>query len=44
MVFDMAKNGHQNDIDDARIGLCAQNIYTLLGLVVNTFGRAYVIT
>jgi hypothetical protein len=36
--------GHQKDMCSDEIGVCAQNINTIVGLVVNTTGRADVIT
>jgi hypothetical protein len=40
----LVKNGHENDMCDHEIGLCAQNIGTTWGSTVNiTIGRGYVI-
>lgn len=36
------KNGHRK-VDD-EIGLCAQNISTIVGSIVNIFGKAYATT
>ena len=36
------KNGHQKVYDE--IGLFAQNISTILGLIGNTFGKAFATT
>ena len=38
------KNGHRKDMCKDEIGLCAQNIDAILGSIVNTIWRAYVIT
>ena len=40
----LVKNGKQTDTSYNKIGLCAQNMSTILGSVVDTIGRAYVIT
>ena len=37
------KNGHQKHMCYNEIRLCAHNILTSLGSIVNTIGRAYVI-
>ena len=38
----VAMNGlHQTSICYGDIGIYAQNINTILGLILNTFGRAY---
>lgn len=37
------KNGDQKDMCYEEIGFCAQNIITILGLIVNTNGRAYAV-
>jgi hypothetical protein len=39
----MVKNGHQIDMCCHEIGLYAQNIDSILGSIMNTIGRAYVI-
>lgn len=38
------RNGHHKDPCHEEIGICAQAIGTILGSIVNTMGRAYVIT
>ena len=38
------KKGHRKDICNDEIGLCAQNIDAILGSIVNTIWRVYVIT
>jgi hypothetical protein len=41
----IVKNRHQKDIScHVKIGLCAQNVDTILGLILNTIGSAYVTT
>ena len=35
------KNGHQNDMWDNEIGLCAQIIDLVLGSIMTTIGRVY---
>lgn len=36
------KNGHPKSTRDDEIGVCAQRVDTILGLIVNTVGKAYV--
>jgi hypothetical protein len=38
----VVKDGHQNYISYDTIGLCAPNISSNLGSIVNTSGRAYI--
>ena len=40
----VVKNGHQKETCYNELELCAQNKDNVLGSVVNTIGRAYVIT
>jgi hypothetical protein len=40
----VSKNVHEKDMCYYEIGLCAQNIDTILGSIVNTFETAYMIT
>lgn len=45
MAWFIVLNGHQKDIFYNGVGVCAQNIDTILGSIVNiTIGRAYAIT
>jgi hypothetical protein len=39
----VVKNGHKKDTCFDEVGLCAQNIDTILDSIVNTIGRVYVI-
>ena len=39
----VVKSGYHNDMCYDKIGLCTQNIDMILGLIVNTTGRANVV-
>lgn len=39
----LVKSGYHNDMCYDKIGLCTQNIDMILGLIVNTTGRANVV-
>ena len=39
-----SKNGHQIDMGSKEIGLCAQNMLTILGSVANIIWGTYVTT
>lgn len=44
MTWLVLKYGHQKDMCYDETGLCAQSIDTILGSMVNTIGRAYMLT
>ena len=43
MARSIAKNGHQIDMPYNEIELRAQDLDTITGSIINTFGRAYVV-
>jgi hypothetical protein len=42
VVSCVSKNGHQKDIGSKEIGLCAQNVRTILGSKVNMIEGTYI--